>query len=113
LTVAMSWGWSSSASSRSLIAPALVRSQASPGARHDRTQADHGFTHVGFTSKDIHADYARLKGRGVVFYNKPIEYRPGVWNAYFYGPDGETCEIRQSTERQGPPSQDAQGMRGI
>ena len=25
----------------------------------------------------------------------PIEYRPGVWNAYFYGPDGETCELRQ------------------
>ena len=64
----------------------------------DRTQADHGFSHIGFTSSDIHGDYQRLTREGVVFYNKPIEYRAGVWNAYFYGPDGETCEIRQSME---------------
>jgi hypothetical protein len=50
----------------------------------DRTQADLGFTHIGFASKDIHADYARLRRMGVAFYNEPIEYRPGVWNAYFF-----------------------------
>jgi hypothetical protein len=46
---------------------------------------------------------------GVVFYNEPIEYRPGVWNAYFYGPDGETCEMRQSVQPQTRPARDAQG----
>lgn len=61
----------------------------------NRSQADNGFTHLGFISKNIHADYARLKKQGVKFYSEPIEYRPGVWNAYFYGPDGETCELRQ------------------
>jgi len=61
-----------------------------------RSQADHGWTHLGFASEDIHADYQRLTRGGVKFYSPPIEYRPGVWNAYFYGPDGETCELRQA-----------------
>jgi catechol 2,3-dioxygenase-like lactoylglutathione lyase family enzyme len=64
----------------------------------DRTQADHGFTHLGFGSADIQADYQRLRANGVRFYSAPIEYRPHVWNAYFYGPDGETCELRQVTD---------------
>lgn len=59
------------------------------------TQADNGFTHIGFSSDDINNDYAKLKSHGVKFYSEPIEYRPNVWNAYFYGPDGETCELRQ------------------
>ncbi len=59
----------------------------------ERTQSDIGFSHLGFVSADIHADYDRLKSGGVAFYNEPLEYRPGVWVAYFYGPDGETCEI--------------------
>lgn len=63
----------------------------------DRTQADNGLTHLGFSSKDIHADYKRLQEQGVKFYSEPIQYRPHVWNAYFYGPDGETCELRQFT----------------
>lgn len=63
----------------------------------DRTQADHGLTHLGFASRDIHADYRRLKEQGVRFYGQPIEYRPHVWNVYFYGPDGESCELRQFT----------------
>jgi len=61
----------------------------------DRTQADHGLSHLGFASSDIQADYRRLLNAGVAFYSPPIEYRPNVWNAYFYGPDGETCELRQ------------------
>jgi len=65
------------------------------GIPPERTQADNGLTHLGFSSRDIHADYKRLKGRGVRFYSEPIEYRPHVWNAYFYGPDGETCELRE------------------
>jgi catechol 2,3-dioxygenase-like lactoylglutathione lyase family enzyme len=63
-----------------------------------RTQADHGFSHIGFATDDIHADYERLSRAGVRFYGEPLEYRPGVWNVYFYGPDGETCELRQSKE---------------
>jgi len=62
------------------------------------TQADNSLTYLGFSSSDIHADYKKLKEHGVRFYSKPIEYRPNVWNAYFYGPDGETCELRQFTE---------------
>lgn len=60
-----------------------------------RSQADHGFTHIGFSSPDIMADFQKLKAADVKFYGEPIEYRPGVWNVYFYGPDGETCELRQ------------------
>jgi 4-hydroxyphenylpyruvate dioxygenase-like putative hemolysin len=56
-----------------------------------------GLTHLGFASTDIHEDYQRLRQQGVKFYRPPIEYRPHVWNAYFYGPDGETCELRQFT----------------
>lgn len=66
-----------------------------------RTQADHGLSHLGFTSRNIHDDFERLKQHGVRFYSPPIEYRTGVWNAYFYGPDGETCELRQSSGQAG------------
>ena len=59
------------------------------------TLADLGFTHICLASGDIMSDYSGLKSSGVRFYTEPIEYRPGVWMAYFYGPDGETCELRQ------------------
>jgi catechol 2,3-dioxygenase-like lactoylglutathione lyase family enzyme len=61
----------------------------------DFTQAGHGYTHIGFESDDIQADYDRLKEYGVTFINKPVEFRPGVWIVYFHGPDGEVCELRQ------------------
>ena len=61
-----------------------------------RTQADHGFSHIGFTSTDARADYGVLKNAGVEFLGDPVEYRPGVWVVYFRGPDGEVCELRQS-----------------
>lgn len=61
----------------------------------DFTQAGHGYTHIGFESDDIQDDYARLKEWGVTFINKPVEFRPGVWIVYLYGPDGEVCELRQ------------------
>ena len=60
------------------------------------TMADIGFSHICLASDDIEADYLRLKGRGVRFYTEPVEYRPGVHMAYFYGPDAETCELRQA-----------------
>jgi catechol 2,3-dioxygenase-like lactoylglutathione lyase family enzyme len=64
----------------------------------DRAQADLGFIHVGITSTDTRADHARLLAAGVRFFNDPVEFRPGVWIAYFQGPDGEVCELRQAPE---------------
>jgi len=60
------------------------------------TLADVGFSHICLSSSDIQADYAALSSRGVRFHTEVIEYRPGVFMAYFYGPDGETCELRQA-----------------
>jgi lactoylglutathione lyase len=62
----------------------------------DRRQADRGLIHIGFTSDDVRTDYARLKERGVRFFGEPVEFRPGVWIVYFYGPDDEVCELRQA-----------------
>ena len=62
----------------------------------DRTQADHGFSHLGFKTTDALSDYDRLKKLGVKFLSEPVEFRPGVWVVYFYGPDGEVCELRQT-----------------
>ncbi len=62
----------------------------------DHKQADLGLVHIGFTSTDARADYARLKKLGIEFFSEPIEFRPGVWIFYFYGPDGEVCELRQT-----------------
>jgi catechol 2,3-dioxygenase-like lactoylglutathione lyase family enzyme len=64
--------------------------------QQDRTQADLGHIHVGFSSTDVRADHARLAAKGVRFINEPLEFRPGVWIVYFHGPDGEVCELRQS-----------------
>ncbi len=62
----------------------------------DRTQADNGFIHIGLRSSDARGDYRMLRDRGVVFLNEPLEFRPGVWIAYFRGPDGEVCELRET-----------------
>ena len=61
-----------------------------------RTQADHGFVHIGFRTDDTRGDYRRLKALGVEFLSEPVEFRPGVWVVYFRGPDAETCELRQT-----------------
>ena len=60
-----------------------------------RTQADHGFIHIGFRTDDARGDYRRLRELGVEFRSAPVEFRPGVWGAYFCGPEGEACELRQ------------------
>jgi catechol 2,3-dioxygenase-like lactoylglutathione lyase family enzyme len=62
----------------------------------DRTQADNGFTHIGLRSTDTRADHQRLRAQGIQFLHEPVEFRPGVWIAYFRGPDGEICELRQT-----------------
>lgn len=55
-----------------------------------------GFTHIGIRSNDTRKDYERLVAKGVKFITQPVEFRPGVWMCYFWGPDGETCELRQA-----------------
>ena len=60
-----------------------------------RTQADVGLVHIGFRTSNIHADSAELKELGVELFGDPVEFRPGVWVVYFFGPDGEVCELRQ------------------
>jgi len=69
------------------------RGQPVPAAR---TQADHGFSHIGFRTDDACGDYHRLKALGVEFLSAPVEFRSGVWVVYFRGPDGEVCELRQT-----------------
>lgn len=64
----------------------------------DRNQADIGFSHVGFSSTDVPGDIKRLEGMGYPCLGEPVEYRPGVWVAYFYGPDNEVLELRQAVE---------------
>jgi len=62
---------------------------------HDRSQADKGYIHMGLHSGDVRSDYDRLRAAGVEFLSAPVEFRPGVWVAYFRGPDGEVIELRQ------------------
>ena len=66
------------------------------GRRRRRNQADLGFSHVGFATADIHAEYDRMREGGVEFFNAPVEFRPGAWVVYFRGPDGEVGELRQT-----------------
>ena len=62
----------------------------------DFKQADNGFVHAGFSSSDVRNDYLKLKKEGVVFISEPVEFRKDVWICYFYGPDHEVCELRES-----------------
>ena len=41
-------------------------------------------------------DYERMTRLGVKCLSEPVEFRTGVWIFYFYGPDGEVCEVRQA-----------------
>lgn len=74
----------------------IPREKPIPSDRH--TYEHFGWIHLCFTSTDVRADYAKLKSKGVKFISKPIEFRPKVWVVYFYGPDGEVCELRETPE---------------
>jgi len=56
-------------------------------------QKDHGLVHIGFEIDDFHDRLETLRRHGVELMGEPLEYRPGVWVLYFYGPDGEVCEL--------------------
>ena len=58
-------------------------------------QYDRGIIHIGFEVDDFHTHIEQLKNRNIQFLGQPVEFRPGVWVAYFYGPDGEVIEFRQ------------------
>ena len=61
-------------------------------------QCDIGFSHIGFEVNDIHRHIEELKQMGVEMLGETVEFRPGVWVAYFRGPDGEVVEFRQQNE---------------
>jgi catechol 2,3-dioxygenase-like lactoylglutathione lyase family enzyme len=58
-------------------------------------QYDRGITHIGLEVTGFHELAGKLKKNKVFFLGEPVEFRPGVWVAYFKGPDGEVCEIRE------------------
>ena len=62
----------------------------------DHKQADMGFIHIGFSSTDARKDYKRFCELEIKTIGEPVQFRPGVWIFYFYGPDGEVCELRES-----------------
>jgi hypothetical protein len=47
--------------------------------------------------EDFQGTYQDLKAKGVQFLGQPVEIRPGVFVAYFYGAEGEVCEMREIT----------------
>ena len=61
-------------------------------------QYDQGLIHIGFEVDNFHNHIKQLEQRGVKLLGEPVEFRPDVWVAYFYGPDREVCEIRQKPE---------------
>ncbi len=69
--------------------------------RPDHRQSDYGLTHIGFLVKNFWGTYEDLKRREVHFLGEAVEIRPGVYVAYFYGPEGEVCEIREILPVQG------------
>jgi len=64
----------------------------------EHKQADKGIVHLGLRSTNVLEDYERLRALDVYFLSEPVEFRAGVWVVYFYGPDGEACELRQTDD---------------
>jgi catechol 2,3-dioxygenase-like lactoylglutathione lyase family enzyme len=65
--------------------------------RPDPRQSDYGLIHIGFIVEDFWSTYRHLRERDVRFLGDPVEIRPGVFVAYFYGAEYEVCEIREIT----------------
>ena len=62
-----------------------------------------GAAHLCFEVGDVHADYERLKARGVRFNSPPVEVTQGInhgaWAVYFKGPDDIALELFQPPKR--------------
>ena len=67
----------------------------------DQRQSDLGLTHLGFIVSDFDGTFAMLKEKGVTFVGEAVEIRPGVRVAYFYGAEGEVCEMREILPAEG------------
>lgn len=67
--------------------------------RPDFGPADLGLTHIGFSVTDFWGTCRHLQERGVRFLGKPVEFRPNVFVAYFYGAEGEICEMKEIVQR--------------
>jgi len=61
-------------------------------------QYDQGLIHIGFEIDGFHDHIKQLEQKGIQLLGEPVEFRPGVWVVYFYGPDGEVIEFRQRPE---------------
>ena len=76
--------------------------------RHEPTDtatARPGNAHLAFVVDDIHAEYQRLKERGVRFKSSPNEVTFGINRGaravYFNGPDGIALELLQPASKPG------------
>lgn len=58
-------------------------------------QFDQGLIHIGFEVSDFHKHIEQFLAQKIEFLGEPVEFRPGVWVAYFRGPDSEVIEFRQ------------------
>lgn len=62
-----------------------------------------GAAHLCIEVADIHADYDRLRARGVSFTSAPVQVTEGInrgaWAVYFKGPDGIPLELFQPARR--------------
>jgi catechol 2,3-dioxygenase-like lactoylglutathione lyase family enzyme len=69
----------------------------SPGharlAPQNLAQQINGATEVAFAVEDIHASYAALKERGVIFMNAPQQVTEKEFAAHFRDPDGHMLSI--------------------
>lgn len=63
--------------------------------RPDFSPADMGLTHIGLSVSDFWETYRTLCERGVRFLGEPLEIRPNVYVAYFYGVEGEILEMKE------------------
>lgn len=71
-----------------------------PGEPRNATpQWAFGITHIGLRVEGFWPAYERLRSLGIPFLGEAVEIRPGVWVAYFQGPDGEVLEMRELPSR--------------
>ena len=67
--------------------------------RPDARQSDYGLVHIGFRVEDFWGTHQHLVDKGVKFLGESVEFRPGVFVAYFWGAEDEVCEIREILNR--------------
>lgn len=81
----------------------LIEYRKAGGPATDTATNRPGNAHLCLEVDDIHADYARLKARGVRFKSAPNEVtwgiNAGAWSVYFNGPDGIALELLQRAKK--------------